>query len=140
MHNIIELQAMDLEQLRSLAEELKIKGIKKKELQDLIYDIMDAEAVVTSKMAPEPKPKRARIQKKPQKVENSNPEVKETPAEKNVQNKFAVLIDDGVSGIGTTLKPNDIIRFACKDICELAFAFVAPVTAYNRCYHNRFLS
>ena len=85
MHNIIELQAMDLEQLRSLAEELKIKGIKKKELQDLIYDIMDAEAVVTSKMAPEPKPKRARIQKKPQKVENSNPEVKETPAEKNEQ-------------------------------------------------------
>lgn len=86
MHNIIELQAMDPEQLRSLAEELKIKGIKKKELQDLIYDIMDAEAVVTSKMAPEPKPKRARIQKKPQKVETSNPdEVKEKPAEKNEQ-------------------------------------------------------
>ena len=84
MHNIIELQAMDPEQLRSLAEELKIKGIKKKELQDLIYDIMDAEAVVTSKMAPEPKPKRARIQKKPQKVETFNPdEVKEKPAEKN---------------------------------------------------------
>ena len=61
MHNIIELQAMDQEQLRTLAEELKIKGIKKKELQDLIYDIMDAEAVMTSKMAPEPKPKRARI-------------------------------------------------------------------------------
>ena len=66
MHNIFELKAMGLETLQAMAKELKIKGYKKLEEQELIYKIVDAEAIETSKQAPEPKPKRTRI-----KVENT---------------------------------------------------------------------
>ena len=45
MHKIFELKAMELEQLQSLAGELSIKGFKKMEKDDLVYAIIDAEAI-----------------------------------------------------------------------------------------------
>ena len=44
MHNIFDLKEMELEQLRSLASELEIKGFKRLEKDDLVYAILDREA------------------------------------------------------------------------------------------------
>ena len=38
MHKIFDLREMDIEQLRTLAESLNIKGWKKMEKDDLVYD------------------------------------------------------------------------------------------------------
>ena len=53
MHKIFELKEMDEEKLRGIADELGIKGAKKKDKDSLIYDIMDKEAVLDSQKAPE---------------------------------------------------------------------------------------
>ena len=41
MHKIFDLREMDIDQLRSLAEELKVKSYKKMEKEDLVYAILD---------------------------------------------------------------------------------------------------
>ncbi len=88
-HSLFELNSMSEEQLRTLADELGIKGTKKMDAESLGYAILDQEAVNTSKQQDEPqKKKRGRPRKdagnqqpkkqaQPQKAEN-----KETPAEK----------------------------------------------------------
>ena len=56
MHKIFDLREMDIDQLRSLAEELKVKSYKKMEKDDLVYAILDEEAKLNAVNAPE-KPK-----------------------------------------------------------------------------------
>ena len=57
MHNKNDLKEMDIEQLRSIASGLEVKGFKKMEKDDLVYAILDHEAAVDAKNAPE-KPER----------------------------------------------------------------------------------
>ena len=73
MHKIFELKEMGLEEVQSIATELKIKNVKKKDKEKLIYDILDAEAVQDAQNAPEKK-KRGRPRKE-------KPEVAQTQAE-----------------------------------------------------------
>ncbi len=83
MHKIFDLREMDIDQLRSLAEELKVKGYKKMEKDDLVYAILDEEAKLNAVNAPD-KPKRGRPRKekpaeaKPAKAATAE----ETPVEK----------------------------------------------------------
>lgn len=85
MHKIFDLREMDIEQLHSLAEELKIKGYKKLEKDALIYDILDEEAKLNALNAPE-KPKRGRPRKEKAlvdaKVEKQTEAKEEKPVEK----------------------------------------------------------
>ena len=53
MHKIFDLKEMDIEQLRALASELEVKGFKRLQKEDLIYAIIDAEAIKTAQTAPE---------------------------------------------------------------------------------------
>lgn len=62
MHKIFELKEMDAEKLQAIATELGIKGVKKKDSEALIYEILDREAILDSQKAPE-KPKRGRPRK-----------------------------------------------------------------------------
>ena len=48
MHKIFELKEMELDQLRTLASELEVKGFKRLQKDDLIYAIIDAEAIKTA--------------------------------------------------------------------------------------------
>ena len=57
MHKIFDLKEMGEEQLLQMAADLKIKGAKKKSKEELVYEILDAEAVIDSQKEPE-KPKR----------------------------------------------------------------------------------
>ncbi len=96
MHKIFDLKEMDIDQLRSLASELNLKGFKKMEKSDLVYAILDEEAKQNAHNAPEKpeKPKRGRPRKtdkpaeraeKPQEPvakEDKNIEVKEEKKEK----------------------------------------------------------
>ena len=74
MHNKNDLKEMDLEQLRSIASELAVKGFKKLEKDDLVYAILDHEAAVDAKNAPE----------KPERKKRGRPK-KEKAAEKPVE-------------------------------------------------------
>ena len=50
--------------------------------------------------------------------------------------EFTVIIYDGVTRIGSTLKSYDDIGFLSKHICDLAFTFISPVCSYYCSYHN----
>ena len=68
MYNIYELKEKELEELRSIAAELEVKGFKKMEKGDLVYAILDADAIKSAQNAPErPSKKRGR----PKKVEEN---------------------------------------------------------------------
>ena len=99
MHKIFELKEMELDQLQSLAGELQIKGYKRLQKDDLIYAIIDAEAIKTAQAAPEkPSKKRGRPKKNEEKsaapveqkeeiqtepaTETKEPEKKENPKNK----------------------------------------------------------
>ena len=60
MHKIFELKEMGEEQLREIAAGLKIKGAKKMTKDELVYDILDAEAVIDSQKEPEKQKRRGR--------------------------------------------------------------------------------
>ena len=62
MHNIFDLNEMDLEQIRAIADELGIHVGKKMEKKDIAYMILDKEAALNAQNAPE-KPKRGRPKK-----------------------------------------------------------------------------
>ena len=98
MHNKNDLKEMDIEQLRSIASGLQVKGFKKMEKDDLVYAILDHEAAVDAKNAPEKperkkrgRPKKEKAAEKPaekpvekpieQSVEKKTEEPKETPKE-----------------------------------------------------------
>lgn len=74
MHKIFDLREMDVDQLRSLAEELKVKGFKKMEKDDLVYAILDEEAKLNALNAPEKQAKSKRG--RPRKDEKPAREVK----------------------------------------------------------------
>ena len=84
MHNIYELKEMEVEQLRSIAAELEVKGFKRMEKGDLVYAILDADAIKSAQNAPEKPAKRRGRPKK----ESAAPEVQtvesaeKTPAQK----------------------------------------------------------
>ena len=46
-----------------------------------------------------------------------------------MKSEFAVIIDNCMSGICSTLETNDNICFFGKHICDLTFSFVAPAGA-----------
>ncbi len=78
MHNIWELREMDLEKIQGMADELKIKNVKKKNKEDLIHAILDVEAEENSLKVSE-KPKRGRPKKNAAPVQGAKP-VRESKA------------------------------------------------------------
>ena len=65
MHNIFDLNDMDLEQVRNIAKELGVHVNKKMEKKDIAYMILDKEASINAQTEPE-KPKRGRPKKQAQ--------------------------------------------------------------------------
>ena len=57
----------------------------------------------------------------------------EDTGREDVQRELAVFVDDGVPGIRATLKPDDRIGLPCQMVGHLAFPFVPPVGADDRC-------
>ena len=80
MHNIYDLKEMELEQLRSLASELEIKGFKRLDKDGLVYAILDREAVINAQNAParEDKPRRGRPKKAAKPAADAKPENEST--------------------------------------------------------------
>ncbi len=52
-----------------------------------------------------------------------------------MQRKFAVVIDDRMTCIGSALKPDDDIGLLAEHVRDLTLAFVTPVCSYNCSYH-----
>ena len=84
MHNKNDLKEMDMEQLRSIAAGIEVKGYKKMEKEDLVYAILDHEAVINAKNAPE-KPEKKKGRGRPKKEKSA-----EKPAEAPVEVKEVV--------------------------------------------------
>ena len=90
MHNIFDLKEMELEQLRSLASELQVKGTKRLDKDGLVYAILDREAELNAKNAPakDSKPRRGRPKKEEKPAAEAKAEVPENkPVEKKQQEK-----------------------------------------------------
>ena len=89
MHKIFDLREMDVEQLRTLAESLNVKGFKKMEKDDLVYAVLDEEAKQNALKAPEKKekPKRGRPRKEEteKKAEQKTEPKQEKPIEKKAE-------------------------------------------------------
>ena len=85
MHKIFDLREMDVDQLRSLAEELNVKGFKKMEKDDLVYAILDEEAKLNALNAPEKpvKSKRGRPRKNDKPAQEEKPVKEEKPLKEN---------------------------------------------------------
>ncbi|MBO6251454.1 MAG: transcription termination factor Rho, partial [Muribaculaceae bacterium] len=60
MYNINELNAMGEAQLKELAKSMGIKKVDSIEADDLVFHILDQQAITEAQNAPEPKPKRKR--------------------------------------------------------------------------------
>ena len=75
MHNIFDLNEMDLEQVRGIAKELGIHVTKKMEKKDIAYMILDKEAAINAHNTPE-KPKRGRPRKQAQPAAETTKAVK----------------------------------------------------------------
>ena len=87
MHNKNDLKEMDVEQLRSIAAGLEIKGFKKMEKEELVYAILDHAAVIDAKNAPEKperkkrgRPKKEKAAEKATEKQEAAPEPKPEPA------------------------------------------------------------
>ena len=91
MHNIYELKEMAVEQLNAIAEDLKIKGYKKMDVETLRYAILDEEAVQNAMKAPEKseKPKRGRPRKETKTELPKNKEAETQKKEKEQPKKEA---------------------------------------------------
>ena len=77
-HSLYELNAMSEDQLRSLADELGIKGAKKMDIQALGFAILDQEAIIRSKQ-PDPQPEK-RKRGRPKKNDAPESKLPEAPA------------------------------------------------------------
>ena len=63
MYDILQLNEMLVPELHDIADQLKIPNVKKLNKQDLIYQILDSQAIAGSKEVKDEKPKRKRIVK-----------------------------------------------------------------------------
>ena len=85
-HSLLELNSMSEDQLRSLADELGIKGTKKMDAEALGYAILDQEAVNKSKEQPQQQPQEKRKRGRPKKEAEAAPaKEKKQPKEKPAQ-------------------------------------------------------
>ncbi|WP_215225920.1 transcription termination factor Rho [Echinicola shivajiensis] len=80
MYNIEELKIRLLSELKEIAEELGVKNFKSLKKDDLIYAILDQQAITPEKALPKKKPSKAETEKV-QTEENKAPEVVEEKKE-----------------------------------------------------------
>ncbi|TFV93721.1 transcription termination factor Rho [Algoriphagus kandeliae] len=80
MYNIEELRIRLLSELKEIAEELGVKNFKSLKKDELVYAILDQQAITPEKALPKKKPALAEIQEKPAQESESKPASK--PAEK----------------------------------------------------------
>ena len=78
MYNIYELKEKELDELRSIAADLEVKGFKRMEKGDLVYAILDADAIKSAQNAPE-RPVKKRGRPKKNEEAKTKPEIKDKP-------------------------------------------------------------
>jgi transcription termination factor Rho len=72
MYDILQLNDMLVPELKELAEKLDVKGFKRLNKQDLIYKILDQQAIAGENAAPSPASKEATEKKPKKKASKSN--------------------------------------------------------------------
>ena len=78
MYDIAQLRSKKVVELREIAAELKLTKVDKLKKDDLVYKILDEQAVLPAAEVSKPKPKRART---PQKQKLASSDKKETSKE-----------------------------------------------------------
>ncbi|MFC4870102.1 transcription termination factor Rho [Negadavirga shengliensis] len=93
MYNIEELRIRLLSELKEIAEELGVKNYKSLKKEDLVYAILDQQAITPEKSLPKKKPSKTETEEDPKvetapKAEDSTQEVKESDTKKEEKPKF----------------------------------------------------
>ena len=104
MHKIFELKEMSLEQLQSIADELDIKGTKKMSQEDLVYKILDTEAIKNAQKPENEKPKRGRPRKTAVKTEKVADETNATKSDESEKTETKTKTATKKSTAKTTAK------------------------------------
>ncbi|GGF35036.1 transcription termination factor Rho [Echinicola rosea] len=86
MYNIEELKIRLLSELKEIAEELGVKNYKSLKKDDLIYAILDQQAITPEKALPKKKPAKAEVEKPAEETPEKKPEHKPS-AEDNKETK-----------------------------------------------------
>ena len=97
MHKIFELKEMELDQLQAIAAGLEVKGYKKMQKEDLIYAIIDAEAIKTAQNAPD-KPSKKKGRPKKEVKADVKPEAKEETKEAKTEEVAEVKAENQKRG------------------------------------------
>ncbi len=87
MYDILQLNDMLVPELKELAEKLDVKGFKRLNKQDLIYKILDQQAIAGENAAPSPASKEATEKKPKKKASKSNDKKKADARNKNTTEK-----------------------------------------------------
>ncbi|WP_288369792.1 transcription termination factor Rho [uncultured Algoriphagus sp.] len=92
MYNIEELRIRLLSELKEIAEELGVKNFKSLKKDELVYAILDQQAITPEQALPKKKPSAAESTQEPPKAEEpakaAKPEKKEKPAPKEEEPEF----------------------------------------------------
>jgi len=94
MYKIFDLREMEIDQLRTIAEELKVKGFKRMEKDDLVYAILDEDARKNAMNVPE----------KPSKTKRGRPR-KEQKEEAKTEEKVVEAVTEVKKEITEEAKP-----------------------------------
>ena len=81
MYNINELSSMNEAELKDLAKSMGLKKVDNADKDDLVYQIIDQQAIEASKNAPE-QPKRRRGRAKKDATDTASATVQDEPKEK----------------------------------------------------------
>ena len=124
-HSYLELNAMDENQLRALADELGIKGTKKMGIEELGFAILDQEAINESKnpTQPQEKKKKQRQPKQSKKQQEAAPAaVEEAPVEAAAPAQEAKQPSKRGRKPKGEAKPQEVAETAAKPVEEAPVA------------------
>lgn len=94
MYDILQLNDMLVPELKELAEKLDVKGFKRLNKQDLIYKILDQQAIAGENAAPSPASKEAAEKKPKKKASKANDKKKADARNENTTVKSSSNNDE----------------------------------------------
>jgi transcription termination factor Rho len=92
MYDIAQLRSKKVVELREIAAELKLKKVDKLKKDDLVYKILDEQAIVSAAEVSKPKPKRVRTPLNAKLASSDKKQPVKSPVNKEIK-KTAVVTE-----------------------------------------------
>ncbi|AKP50524.1 transcription termination factor Rho [Cyclobacterium amurskyense] len=116
MYNIEELRIRLLSELKEIAEELGVKNFKSLKKEDLVYAILDQQAITPEKSLPRKKPSKVEVEiEADQDIKTPNTDIKESKPVSEEKPKFkrqnvTKIQNDSAEGVDKDIKPSRPVK------------------------------